>query len=66
MLEVAEQLGLSPVFGCRAGNCGDCRTKIVKGAVSYQSEPGCAVAAGEALICCSVPAQMDEALKLEL
>lgn len=66
LLEVAEQLGLSPVFGCRAGNCGDCRTKIVKGAVSYQSEPGCAVAAGEALICCSVPAQMDEALKLEL
>ncbi|GAK73277.1 2Fe-2S iron-sulfur cluster binding domain-containing protein [Agrobacterium rubi] len=66
LLELAEQSGLSPPYGCRAGNCGDCRTKIVKGDVSYLSEPGYAVADGEALICCSVPAQGEEGLQLEL
>lgn len=66
LLELAEQCGLSPVYGCRAGNCGECRTKIVKGDVSYPSEPSYAVADGEALICCSVPSQMDEDLRLEV
>ena len=66
LLELAEQSGLSPPYGCRAGNCGDCRTKIAKGDVSYLSEPGYAVEDGEALICCSVPAQGEEELQLEL
>ncbi|WP_112963830.1 pyridoxamine 5'-phosphate oxidase family protein [Agrobacterium sp. fls2-241-TYG-188a] len=66
LLELAEQSGLSPAYGCRAGNCGDCRTKIVKGQVSYLSEPSYAVADSEALICCSVPAQTDGDLQLEL
>ncbi|MGV1872616.1 pyridoxamine 5'-phosphate oxidase family protein (plasmid) [Agrobacterium vaccinii] len=66
LLELAEQSGLNPPYGCRAGNCGDCRTKIVKGDVSYLSEPGYAVANGEALICCSVPAEGDKDLQLEL
>ncbi len=66
LLELAEQSGLSPLYGCRAGNCGDCRTKIIKGDVSYLSEPGYAVANGEALICCSVPAEGDEDLQLAL
>lgn len=66
LLELAEQIGLSPPYGCRAGSCGDCRTKIVKGHVSYTSEPSYAVADGEALICCSVPAQTDGHLQLDL
>ncbi|KQQ49133.1 FAD-binding oxidoreductase [Rhizobium sp. Leaf311] len=66
LLELAEQSGISPAYGCRAGNCGDCRTKIVKGHVSYISEPSYAVADGEALICCSVPAQARADLQLEL
>ena len=57
LLEFAEARGLSPAYGCRAGNCGDCRTRIVKGAVSYISEPSYPVEGGEALICCSVPAE---------
>ncbi|MFP3544298.1 pyridoxamine 5'-phosphate oxidase family protein [Rhizobium sp. SIMBA_035] len=57
LLEFAEARGLSPAYGCRAGNCGDCRTRIVKGAVSYVSEPSYPVEGGEALICCSVPAE---------
>lgn len=66
LLKLAEQSGLSPLYGCRAGSCGDCRTKIVKGEVSYLSEPSYAVVDGEALICCSVPAQTDKDLQLDL
>ncbi len=66
LLELAEQSGLNPPYGCRAGNCGDCRTKIVKGDVSYLSEPNYPVADGEALICCSVPAHVDGDLQLDL
>ncbi|CAN7281118.1 pyridoxamine 5'-phosphate oxidase family protein [Rhizobium sp. LjRoot30] len=56
LLEFAEQRGLTPNYGCRAGTCGDCRTKIIKGDVSYVSEPSYPVEEGEALLCCSVPA----------
>lgn len=66
LLDIAEQSGLSPPYGCRAGNCGACRTKIVKGGVSYRSEPSYAVADDEALICCSVPAQTEEELQLDM
>lgn len=57
LLEFAEQRGLSPAYGCRAGNCGDCRTRIIKGEVHYLSEPSYPVASGEVLICSSVPAE---------
>ncbi len=49
-----------------AGHCGDCRTRIVSGGVSYASEPSYTVADNEALICCSVPAQTDDNLQLDL
>jgi ferredoxin-NADP reductase/predicted pyridoxine 5'-phosphate oxidase superfamily flavin-nucleotide-binding protein len=57
LLDFAEKRGLEPAFGCRAGHCGDCRTKILKGKASYLLDPGYPVAEGEALICCSVPAE---------
>lgn len=57
LLELAEQRGLSPAYGCRAGNCGECRARIVKGDVAYISEPSYPVEDGEALICCAVPAE---------
>ncbi|MCO5733362.1 pyridoxamine 5'-phosphate oxidase family protein [Rhizobium sp. SSA_523] len=66
LLELAEQCGLAPPYGCRAGTCGDCRTGIVKGDVSYRTEPGYPRAGGEALICCSVPAEQDTELQLDL
>lgn len=56
LLELAEQRGLSPAFGCRAGHCGDCKAAIVKGQVSYLSQPTYDPGEGHALICCSVPA----------
>lgn len=65
LLELAETSGLSPEFNCRGGTCGTCRTRIVKGTVSYESEPTFHVDDGEALICCAVPAD-DENGGLEL
>lgn len=66
LLELAEQRGLEPPFGCRAGSCGSCRTKVLQGAVTYAQAPEFAVADGEALICCAVPAAGTQALHLEL
>ena len=60
LLELAEDRGLSPSYGCRSGSCGTCRTKIVKGAVAYLSEPSFPVPVGEALICCSIPGQTSD------
>lgn len=59
LLELAESRGLNPEFSCRMGTCGTCRTKLVAGAVTYLKEPGAAVADGEVLICCAVPAEQD-------
>jgi ferredoxin-NADP reductase/predicted pyridoxine 5'-phosphate oxidase superfamily flavin-nucleotide-binding protein len=56
LLELAEQSGLSPEFECRSGSCGTCRTKILRGTVSYASAPSFDVPDDEALICCAVPA----------
>jgi ferredoxin-NADP reductase/predicted pyridoxine 5'-phosphate oxidase superfamily flavin-nucleotide-binding protein len=57
LLELAEDRGLSPSYGCRSGNCGTCSIKILKGTVVYLSEPSFPVPMGEALICCSIPGQ---------
>ncbi|HXZ07400.1 MAG TPA: pyridoxamine 5'-phosphate oxidase family protein [Paraburkholderia sp.] len=60
LLELAEASGLAPEFSCRGGSCGTCRTRVVEGAVAYPVPPAIHVAEGEALICCSVPAQADD------
>lgn len=56
LLELAEARGLEPEFSCREGSCGTCRTKLLKGAVTYIKEPGASVADDEVLVCCAVPA----------
>ena len=66
LLEVAEARGLEPAFGCRGGSCGDCRARVLQGAVTYVRPPSFAVPAGEALICCAVPAQGTETVHLGL
>lgn len=33
ILQLAEQAGLKPDYGCRSGMCGTCEVKIVKGQV---------------------------------
>jgi ferredoxin-NADP reductase/phenylpropionate dioxygenase-like ring-hydroxylating dioxygenase large terminal subunit len=57
LLELAEAVGLAPVFGCRSGICGTCATRITSGAVDYVEEPLAPRREGQVLLCCSVPAQ---------
>jgi len=56
LLELAEARGLDPAFSCREGHCGSCKTRLLKGAVSYIKEPAAKVGDEEVLICCAVPA----------
>jgi ferredoxin-NADP reductase len=56
LLELAEAVGLAPVFGCRSGICGTCATRITSGAVDYIEEPLAPRSEGQVLLCCSVPA----------
>ncbi len=60
LLELAEARGVDAPFSCRAGTCGSCATRVVEGAVSYIRPPSFKVPAGEALLCCSVPAAAAE------
>jgi hypothetical protein len=52
-LALAEKVPIG--FGCRAGNCGTCKTAIKSGTVKYLKEPGCEVEAGSCLTCICVP-----------
>ncbi|OEC97144.1 pyridoxamine 5'-phosphate oxidase family protein [Rhizobium sp. YK2] len=64
LLEFAEARGLEPEFSCREGNCGTCRTKLVKGAVAYVKQPTAKIDADEVLLCCAVPADQEGGLQL--
>ncbi|MNR88116.1 Flavohemoprotein [compost metagenome] len=66
LLELAEQRDLTPDFSCRDGRCGTCRTRILKGAVTYDSPPDFKTEADEALICCARPAAGCTTLHLDL
>ena len=52
-LALAEKIPVG--YGCRAGNCGTCKTAVKSGKVKYLKEPGCEVEAGSCLICICVP-----------
>ena len=52
-LSLAEGIAIS--YGCRAGNCGTCKTTIKCGKVKYLKRPGCAVEEGICLACIAVP-----------
>ena len=56
LLEFAEAHGFAPEFGCRSGQCGACKTRLVSGKVSYQTEISSVIEYGEVLLCCAVPA----------
>lgn len=60
LLELAEARGLNPPYSCRNGVCGTCSTRIINGAVHYPQPPSSSPAAGEALLCCAVPAALSE------
>lgn len=55
LLELAEDAGLSPMFGCRAGLCGDCRCRLLSGEVEYLTDMTEDPGEGHVLLCCSRP-----------
>ncbi|PYB69760.1 FAD-binding oxidoreductase [Pseudomonas sp. LB-090624] len=60
LLELAEARGLAPEFSCRGGSCGTCKTRLVSGQVHYPNPPAELPEAGSVLICCAVPAKVEE------
>ncbi|MBK0329008.1 2Fe-2S iron-sulfur cluster binding domain-containing protein [Rhodobacteraceae bacterium F11138] len=55
LLEFAEEHGIMVDFSCRAGSCDTCKTRVLKGDVSYPIEPFERPGPGYALLCCCVP-----------
>ena len=51
LLDFAEELDVPMDSGCRAGNCGTCKTAIVSGEVTDLHEPGEMPEAGSCLTC---------------
>jgi ferredoxin-NADP reductase/predicted pyridoxine 5'-phosphate oxidase superfamily flavin-nucleotide-binding protein len=66
LLDLAEVRGLSPEYSCRAGTCGTCRTKLLKGAVTYAKVPTAPHADDEVLICSAIPAERSGPVHLAL
>ncbi|WP_234781487.1 pyridoxamine 5'-phosphate oxidase family protein [Sphingobium yanoikuyae] len=66
LLELAEASGLSPEYGCRSGNCGSCRTRVLAGSVVHTRAVGAEIRPDEALICCAVPAKGSGSISLQL
>ena len=57
LLELAEEHAVAIDFGCRAGSCGTCVTRLLSGSVRYLHAPNAPLAAGEILPCIAVPAE---------
>jgi hypothetical protein len=55
LLDLALAEGVPIGYGCRAGNCGSCKTAVKSGKVKYLKQPGCDVEAGSCLTCIAVP-----------
>lgn len=55
LLDLAEHVGLSPEFNCRAGLCNTCMSTLVSGQVDYSEPPLDDVPEGRVLLCCSRP-----------
>jgi ferredoxin len=62
LLELAEEHSVAIDFGCRAGSCGTCVTRVLSGTVRYLHQPNAPLEVGEILPCIAVPA---ESLTLE-
>jgi MOSC domain-containing protein YiiM/ferredoxin-NADP reductase len=57
LLELAEEHSVAIDFGCRAGSCGTCVTRLLSGAVRYLHQPNAPLEEGEILPCIAVPVE---------
>jgi ferredoxin-NADP reductase/predicted pyridoxine 5'-phosphate oxidase superfamily flavin-nucleotide-binding protein len=68
LLGFAEAHGLTLNYGCRSGQCGSCKARLVSGKVSYPTAVNTALGDDEVLLCCAqpAPAEGDEMAKLSI
>jgi ferredoxin len=64
LLDTLERTGHQVEYQCRQGYCGACRTPLLSGKVSYQTEPLAAITPDAILPCCCL-AEGDIRLDLE-
>ena len=57
LLELAEEHSVAIDFGCRAGSCGTCVTRVLSGAVRYLHQPNAPLQGDEVLPCIAVPVE---------
>jgi ferredoxin len=57
LLELAEEHPVAIDFGCRAGSCGTCVTRVLSGAVRYLHQPNAPLEADQVLPCVAVPVE---------
>jgi ferredoxin-NADP reductase/MOSC domain-containing protein YiiM len=55
LLELAEEHWVAIDFGCRAGSCGTCVTRLLSGTVRYLHRPNAPLQGDEVLPCIAVP-----------
>ena len=55
ILEAAEENDIQLESGCRSGNCGACKTKLLSGEVTYSREPTAECGPDECLVCIAKP-----------
>lgn len=55
LLDFAEDQGIMPDFGCRAGSCHSCMCRLLEGEVLYFAEPEDFHDADSILLCCAKP-----------
>lgn len=59
LLEFAEAHGLTPAYGCRSGQCGACKVRLIAGKVVYPTKINTPANADEVILCCAVPAHTE-------
>ncbi len=57
LLELAEEHSVAIDFGCRAGSCGTCVTRLLFGSVRYLHQPNAPLQGDEMLPCIAVPSE---------
>lgn len=55
LLELLERHRVQVEYQCRAGYCGSCRIRLLKGKVAYRQQPLAFIQDGEVLPCCCIP-----------
>lgn len=55
LLESIERQNIDVHYHCREGFCGACRTKLLRGSVTYTTDPLAFIDDDEILPCCCIP-----------